>query len=80
MCMSRENRYFGTDIIDKANAANATDKATRVNMRPESLTAVGDEPVIEGARGAPNPQQYAKDQAAARRNRTSLSTNDSARG
>tara|TARA_R100000008_G_C3425995_1_gene87250 strand:- start:200 stop:436 length:237 start_codon:yes stop_codon:yes gene_type:complete len=78
--MSRGNRYFGTDIIDKANAANATDKATRVNMNPRQIAGVGDEPMIEAPIGPINPQKYAMDKAAARKNRTSLSTNDSARG
>ena len=75
--MSRGNRYLGTDIIDKANAAN---KTPRVNLRPGQIAGVGDEPIIEGSRAAPNPQKYAMDKAAARKNRTSLSTNDSARG
>tara|TARA_R100000742_G_C4219698_1_gene43788 strand:+ start:166 stop:480 length:315 start_codon:yes stop_codon:yes gene_type:complete len=52
-----------------------------INIFP-GIVAGGGPDVVKLGGGAPNPQQYARDKAAARQNtnRTSLSTNDSARG
>jgi len=54
----------------------------RVNLMPGLVAGGGPDVVNVFPEGPPNAYQYAQDKAAARqnRNRTSLSTNDSARG
>ena len=68
--MSRENRFFGTDIIAKADAANAEPTKTKNPIHDWKKTGVdriGD--------------LYARRQEEdANANRSSLSTNDSRRG
>ena len=67
--MSAENRYFGTDIIAKADAANNAVKKNKDGPiiaswnQGKSLTTSGNKPVTD-----------------VNVNRSSLSTNDSRRG
>tara|TARA_R100000458_G_C8048724_1_gene96837 strand:+ start:133 stop:339 length:207 start_codon:yes stop_codon:yes gene_type:complete len=68
--MSRENRFLGTDIIAKADAANAAPTKTESPIPDYKKTGVDKTVDLYGRRQNED----------ANANRSSLSTNDSRRG